>query len=165
VVRGAVGRDMTSPAEQASLNLEQAREMRAAGRSYREIGRRLGITSNQLSHIRRTLKREKAGRTRLRSTHPQATDRDLPVSRSVLPAGLRQRLSGSGYKTLGDLADRLADPDFPGLETVPGIGPHRARLVTRLLDHYGLLPGPSDLQAAIEDLFPELRDAPDSAPR
>jgi hypothetical protein len=145
-----------SQAEQASLNVEQARDLRAAGTSYREIGRRLGLTSNQLSHIRRTLKREKASRTRLRSTSPQATDRDLPVSRSVLPPGLRQRLTASGYKTFGDLADRLADPDFPGLETMPGIGPHRARLVKRMLDHYGLLPGPSDLQAEIEKLFPEL---------
>ena len=145
-----------SQAEQASLNVEQARELRASGTSYREIGRRLGLTSHQLSHIRRTLKREKASRTRLRTASPQATDRDLPVSRSVLPAGLRQRLTASGYKTFGDLADRLADPDFPGLETVPGIGPHRARLVKRMLDHYGLLPGPNDLQAEIEKLFPEL---------
>jgi len=145
-----------SQAEQASLNVEQARDLRASGTSYREIGRRLGLTSNQLSHIRRTLKREKASRTRLRSTSPQATDRDLPVSRSVLPPGLRQRLTASGYKTFGDLADRLADPDFPGLETMPGVGPHRARLVKRMLDHYGLLPGPSDLQAEIEKLFPEL---------
>ena len=145
-----------SQAEQASLNVEQARELRASGTSYREIGRRLGLTSNQLSHIRRTLKREKASRTRLRSTNPQATDRDLPISRSVLPPGLRQRLAASGYKTFGDLADRLADPDFPGLETMPGIGPHRARLAKRMLDHYGLLPGPSDLQAEIEKLFPEL---------
>jgi hypothetical protein len=145
-----------SQAEQASLNVEQARDLRASGTSYREIGRRLGLTSNQLSHIRRTLKREKASRTRLRSTNPQATDRDLPISRSVLPTGLRQRLMSSGYKTLGDLADRLGDPDFPGLETMPGIGPHRARLVKRMLDHYGLLPGPSDLQAEIEKLFPEL---------
>jgi DNA-binding CsgD family transcriptional regulator len=149
-----------SLAEQASLNLEQAREMRAAGRSYREIGRQLGITSNQLSHIRRTLKREKAGRTRLRSIQPQATDRDLPISRSVLPAGLRQRLTASGYRTLGDLADRLADPDFPGLETMPGIGPHRARLVKRVLDHFRLLAGRDDLREEIERLFPEFGDEP-----
>lgn len=150
--------DVLSKAEQASLNVEQARDLRASGAPYRQIGRQLGLTSNQLSHVRRTLKREKASRTRLRTASPQATDRDLPISRSVLPAGLRQRLISSGYKTLGDLADRLADPDFPGLETVPGIGPHRARQVRRVLDHFDLLPGPSDLRAAIEDIFPEFRD-------
>jgi len=148
---------MLSLAELAIQNLERARELRAAGSSYRDIRRSLGITSSQLSHIRRKLKREKAARTRLRSTNARATDRDLPVSQSILPAGLRQRLTASGYRTLGDLADRLADPDFPGLETMPGIGPHRARLVKGVLDQFGLLPGPSDLQAAIEQLFPEFR--------
>ena len=148
---------MLSLAELAIQNLEQARELRAAGSSYRDIRRSLGITSSQLSHIRRKLKREKAARTRLRSSNARATDRDLPVSQSILPAGLRQRLTASGYRTLGDLADRLADPDFPGLETMPGIGPHRARLVKGVLDQFGLLPGPSDLQAAIEQLFPEFR--------
>lgn len=155
---------MLSLPEQAISNLEQARELRAAGVSYRDIRRRLGITSNQLSHIRRTLKREKAARTRLRSTNPLATDRDLPVGQSALPSGLRKKLTASGYRTLGDLADRLADPDFPGLETMPGIGPHRARLVKGVLDQFGLLPGPSDLQAAIEQLFPELRDMPSAEP-
>lgn len=149
---------MLSQSEQAIQNLEQARELRAAGRSYREIGRLLELTSSQLCHIRRTLKRAKAAQTRLRSAKPDATVRDLPVSQSVLPSGLRQRLTASGYRTLGDLADRLADPDFPGLETMPGIGPHRARQVKALLDHFDLLPGPSDLQAEIERLFPELRD-------
>ena len=155
---------MLSLAEHAIQNLEQARDLRAAGIPYRQIGRRLGITSSQLSHIRRKLKREKAARTRLRSTNARATDRDLPVSQSILPAGLRKRLTASGYRTLGDLADRLADPDFPGLETMPGIGPHRARLVKGVLDHFGLLPGPSDLQAAIERLFPEFSDTPLAGP-
>ena len=151
---------MLSQPEQAVQNLEEARGLRAAGTSYREIRRRLGLTAGQLGHIRRALKREKGARTRLRKAMPDATDRDLPVSQSVLPPGLRQRLTASGYRTLGDLADRLADPDFPGLETMPGIGPHRARLLKGLLDHFGLLPGPSDLQAAVERLFPEFRDAP-----
>lgn len=155
---------MLSQPEQAILNLEQARGLRASGRSYREIRHQLGLSSGQLGHIRRALKREKAARTRLHSTTPHATDRDLPVSQSVLPSGLRQRLTLSGFRTLGDLADRLADPDFPGLETMPGIGPHRARLVKGVLDHFGLLPGPSDLQAAVERLFPELRDAPPTRP-
>lgn len=151
---------MPSQSEQTFMNLEQARVLRASGTPYREIRRQLGLSSGQLAHIRRALKREKAARTRLRSAKPHATDRDLPVSQSVLPPGLRQRLAASGYRTLGDLADRLADPDFPGLETMPGIGPHRARLVKGVLDHFGLLPGPSDLQAAIERLFPEFRDTP-----
>lgn len=155
---------MLSSPEQAARNLEEARDLRASGSSYRAIGRRLGLSSGQLSHIRRALKREKAARTRLQSSKPDATDRDLPVSQSVLPPGLRKRLAASGYRTLGDLADRLADPDFPGLETLQGIGPHRARLVKAVLDHFGLLPGPSDLQAAIEHLFPEFRDESPIAP-
>lgn len=150
---------MLSKAGQAAANVEQARDLRAEGVSYREIGRRLQLSSAQLGHVRRTLKREKGARTRLRSTMPTATDRDLPVSRSVLPSGLRRSLSAAGYRTLGDLADRLADPDLPGLETLPGIGPHRARLVHAVLDHFGLRVGSSDLQAEIERLFPELRDA------
>lgn len=151
---------MLSQPEQALLNLEQARALRASGTSYRDIRRRLDLTPAQLSHIRRALKREKASRTRLRSTNASATDRDLPVAQSVLPPGLRRMLSASGYRTLGDLADRLADPELPGLETMPGIGPHRARLVKGLLDHFALLPGRSDLQAEIERLFPEFGDTP-----
>jgi hypothetical protein len=104
------------------------------------------------------LTRAKSAQTRLRRIKPDATERDLPIGQSVLPSGLRQRLLAAGYRTFGDLADRLADPDFPGLETLPGIGPHRARLVKGLLDHVGLLPGPSDLQAAIECIFPEFQD-------
>lgn len=146
---------MLSQSEQAQLNIEEARSMRASGASYREIRRQLAITSAQLGHIRRTLKREKGARTRLLKSSPHATDRDLPVAQSALPRGLRQSLDQSGYRTLGDLADRLADPDFRGLETIPGIGPHRARLVKALLDHFGLLPGSEDLQAEIAHLFPE----------
>jgi hypothetical protein len=152
---------MLSKADQATANLEQARAMRGDGRSYREIGRALGITSNQLGHIRRTLKREKAARTRLQSANPQATDRDLRVSSSTLPPGLRRTLVAAGYRTLGDLADRLAEPLFPGFETLSGIGDHKARLVTRLLDHYGLVAGSDDLQAEIERLFPEFAELPE----
>ena len=146
---------MLSPSQQATMNLEEARALRAAGHSYRQIGRRLGISSGQLSHIRRALKREKAAITRLRSKTPGATDRDLPVSGSILPPGLRAVLIAAGYRTLGDLADRLADPDRPGFEAMPGIGKHRAELVTRLLEHYGLLPAVDDLKAAVEQVFPD----------
>lgn len=137
------------------MNLEQARSLRASGLSYREIRRQLGLTSNQLGHIRRALKREKGARTRLQKTTPHATDRDLPVSRSILSPGLRKSLTSAGYRTLGDLADRLADPELPGLETIAGIGPHRAQLVRALLDHFGLRSGSVDLQAEVERLFPE----------
>ncbi len=147
---------MLSPSQQAQTNLEDARRLRADGQSYRQIGRRLGLSSGQLGHIRRALKREKAARTRLRSRAPDATDRDLPVAQSILPAGLRRGLVAAGYRTLGDLSDRVGDRTRPGLEALPGIGPHKAELVKRLLDQYGLLPGSEDLQAAIELLFPEL---------
>jgi hypothetical protein len=151
---------MLSLPQRAALNLEQARTLRASGVSYREIGRQLDLSAGQVAHIRRALKREKAAGTRLRTTMPHASERDLPISRSVLPAGLRKILASAGYRTLGDIADRLADPDFPGLATLPGIGMHRAQLIHRLLDHFGLLPGPGDLQAIIENLFPEFGDAP-----
>ncbi len=153
---------MFSQAEQAAANLEQARDLRAAGLTYRAIRRRLQLTSAQLGLIRRKLKLEKAGRTRLRSGNPDATDRDLTIGRSALPKGLRQTLFAAGYRTLGDVADRLADPDRPGLETIPGVGPHRARLVERLLDSFGLLTGPDDLKSAVEDIFPELGDVRDA---
>lgn len=148
---------MLSQFERARLNLERAREMRASGATYRQIGRTLGLASGQLCHIRRVLKREKAAMTRLRSTRPEATNRDLPVGQSALPRALRTRLTEAGFRTLGDIADRLADPDQPRLETITGIGSHRAQLVRRLLEHLGLLEGPNDLQAAVEQIFPELR--------
>jgi hypothetical protein len=149
---------MRSRAEQAAMNLAEARDLRASGKSYRQIGRHLKITSGQLCHIRKQLKREKAARTRLYSAKPQASDRELPVGQTALPAGLRARLTASGYQTLGDLADRLSDPDAPRLEALAGIGPHRASLVKGLLDQFGLLVGPSDLQAAVERIFPELSE-------
>ncbi|MBC9034371.1 hypothetical protein IAG41_18440 [Sphingomonas sp. JC676] len=71
---------------------------------------------------------------------------------------MRRILILSGFKTLGDLADRLADPNIPELQTLPGIGPHRARLVKDMLDDFGLLAGTEDLRAAIEALFPDLRE-------
>jgi hypothetical protein len=148
---------MPSQPEQANLNLKEARVLRALGHSYRQIRRRLGLSAGQLGHIRRALKREKRACTRLRKA-PETSNNDLPIRQSVLPAGLRQRLTASGFQTLGDLADKLADPNFPGLETLTGIGPHRARLVKGMLDDFGLLPGPDDLRAEIEELFPELSD-------
>lgn len=149
---------MLSQFEQANLNLDRAREMRAGGLSYREIGRKLALTSNQLSRIRRVLKRAKASHTRLRKANPGATDRDLLVMQSVLPSGLRQTLKDAGYRTLGDLADRMTDPDFPGFASLPGIGRHKAQMVNALLDHHGILAGSDDLQAAVEALFPEFQD-------
>lgn len=146
---------MLTQAEQAVSNVEEARSLRAGGRSYREIGRQLGLSSAQLGHVRRTLKREKAARTRLRNAAPDATDRDIPVGQCALPIGLRRTLRAAGYATLGELADRIADRDAPSLQTMPGIGPHRAGLIDRLLDQFGLLPGRDDLKAAVEALFPE----------
>lgn len=151
---------MLSRQEQATQNLDEARVMRAEGRSYREIRRQLGLTQGQLAHIRRILSRTKAARTRLYASHPSATDRDLPIGRSVLPSGLRHLLTAYGFRTLGDLADRLADHDLPDLESIAGIGPHRVRQVKAMLDHHGLLPGAADLQSSVECVFPELRSAP-----
>lgn len=149
---------MPSPLEQVSANLAAARALRAEAVPYREIGRRLGLTTSQLGHIRRTLKREKGGRTRLLTTMPGATARDLLVSRSALPAGLRRILLDAGFRTLGDLADRIADADQPPLESLPRLGPIRVRIIRNLLDEFALRAGSSDLQAEIEMLFPELRD-------
>jgi len=151
---------MLTMSEQATLNLEEARSLRASGYSYRQIRRQLGLSSGQLGYIRRALSREKAAGTRLLRSMPDAIDRDLPLSQSVLPLGLRRQLASSGYRTLGDVSDRLFDPSLPGLEAMPGIGPHKAALVKRLLDHYGLLPGADDLQSAIEQLFPDFAEPP-----
>lgn len=146
---------MLSKAEQASFNLEEARSLRAQGLSYRAIRRRMAISPAQLGHIRRALKREKAARTRLAKKAPMASDRELPVAQSVLPPGLRRSLAAAGLHTLGDVADRVADADRPGLQALPGVGPHKARLVMALLEHFALLPECGDLQASIESLFPE----------
>ncbi|MGY2732504.1 hypothetical protein [Sphingomonas sp. UYP23] len=149
---------MLSQLEQVSVNLAAARALRAEGVPYREIGRRLRLTTSQLGHIRRTLKREKAGQTRLQTTMPGATARDLPIGRSALPAGLRRILMSAGYRTLGAVAARVADGDQPGLESMAGIGPFRIRLIRALLDQFDLNAGPGDLQAEVEKLFPEFRD-------
>ncbi|MDO7844685.1 hypothetical protein [Sphingomonas immobilis] len=146
---------MLSPSQLATANLEDARQLRACGHSYRQIGRRLGLSSGQLSHIRRTLKREKAAHTRLRSQTPNATFRDFPISQTVLPPGLRSILQSAGFVTLGDLADRSIDPARAGLGVIQGIGPYRASMIKRLLDHHHLLPGADNLQTAVEEIFPE----------
>lgn len=148
---------MLNKLQQASANLDRARQLRAAGRSYRQIRRELGLTSAQICRIRRELGREKGAATRLRQARPGTGPRDLTVNASSLPPTLRRLLLAAGYRTLGDLADRLADPTRPGLQTIPGIGPERAERVHRMLDRHGLLAG-GDLQARVEALFPELRE-------
>lgn len=148
---------MLSKAEQATINLEHARALRAKGLSYRDIRRQLELTPAQLGHIRRALKREKAARTRMLNKEPLSTDRDIPIRQTVLPIGLRDCLFAAGFRTLGDVSDKLAEPDDPGLLAIPGIGPHKGRLVMALLEHYDLLPGSDDLQTMVEQMFPELR--------
>jgi hypothetical protein len=147
---------MLSRVDQAHLNMQQARELRAAGITYREIARRLLLTSNQLRLIRKALSRSKAAQSRLHAADPHGTSHDLPIGRSILPSGLRERLREAGYRTLGDIAKSLEDPGFPGLETLPGIGPHRANMVRDLLAHFDLLAGPDDLRAKVEAIFPDL---------
>lgn len=151
---------MGSQSDQVAANVAAARTLRGTGLTYGQIGHRLGLTVSQLGTVKRLLKREKAGRTRLRNAKRGAEDRDLYVGYSPLPKGLRQALTKAGYRTLGDLAERINDPDRPALDTLPGIGPHRARLVRAMLDGFGLLEGNADLQAAVEALFPEF--APES---
>lgn len=149
---------MLSRADQAHLNMQQARELRAAGVAYRVIARHLALTSSQLRLIRKALSRSKAAQSRLHAADPHATSHALPISRSVLPSGLRQRLKEAGYRTLGDIAQSLDDPGFPGLEALRGIGPHRAKMVRDLLAHFNLLAGPDDLRARVEAIFPDLED-------
>lgn len=149
---------MLSRADQAHLNMQQARELRATGVAYREIAQRLALTSNQMRLIRKALSRSKAAQSRLHAANPHATSHDLPISRSILPSGLRQRLKEAGYRTLGDIAQSLDDPGFSGLETLSGIGPYRAKMVWDLLAHFGLLAGSDDLRAEVEAIFPDLED-------
>lgn len=149
---------MLSRADQAHLNMQQARELRAVGVAYREIARRLALTSNQMRLVRKALSRSKAAQSRLHAADPHATNHDLPISRSILPSGLRARLKEAGYRTLGDIAQSLNDPGFSGLKTLPGIGPHRANVVRDLLAHFDLLAGTNDLRAEVEAIFPDLED-------
>lgn len=148
---------MLNKLQQARANLDAARRLREAGRTYRQIRRQLGLTPAQIQRIKRELAREKGAVTRLRQRRPTAEPRDFTVNACSLPPGVRQLLIAAGYRTLGDLADRLADPDLPGLEAIAGIGPTKAEMVHHLLDRHGLLPGPSDLQSKVEALFPEWR--------
>ncbi|MEN3746819.1 hypothetical protein TPR58_06555 [Sphingomonas sp. HF-S3] len=155
---------MSNKLEQANRDLQAARDLRSGGMTYREIRRRLGLTVSQLGRIRRALKRERAGLTRLRSTEG-ASSRDLPISRSTLPSGLRSLLGAAGIRTLGDLADRFDERGIAGLNVIAGVGPHRARLMTDLLARYDLWPGSADLRAEVERLFPEFAElVPGSGP-
>lgn len=149
---------MLSRPEQAAMNLDQARHLRSTGLSYAQIRQSLDLTVSQIALIRRTLKRTKAAETRLHRKETGATVRDLPIGQCTLPPDLRKRLTAAGFRTLGDLELQLADPTLAGLETLPAIGPYRMRLIKRMLEHYDLLPGRNDLKAAIEELFPDLRD-------
>lgn len=148
---------MLNKLQQARANLDAARGLREAGRTYRQIRRQLGLTSAQIQRIKRELGREKGALTRLRQRRPGAEPRDFTVNACSLPPGIRKLLIAAGYRTLGELADRLVDPELPGLEAIAGIGPTKAEMVHRLLDRHGLLPGPSDLQSKVEALFPEFR--------
>lgn len=147
---------MLSKADQATLNLDHARDLRATGLSYRDIRRQLAISPAQLSHIRRALKREKSARTRMLNQSPLATDRDIPIRQTALPIGLRTYLVAAGFRTLGDLSDQLVDEQFSGLLKIPGIGPHKARLVLALLERHDLASTSGDLQTTVERLFPDL---------
>jgi len=87
---------------------------------------------------------------------PLATDRDIPIRQTALPIGLRTYLVAAGFRTLGDLSDQLVDEQFSGLLKIPGIGPHKARLVLALLERHDLASTSGDLQTTVERLFPDL---------
>jgi integrase len=107
---------MLSKAEQATLNLEQARDLRAAGASYREIGRKLTLTSSQLSHIRRALSRAKAAQTRLRRASPDATDLGLPVRRFL--KAHRDSLARRGLGRLRPVFPMFGGQRYEGVRSV-----------------------------------------------
>lgn len=143
--------------ERAVLNTNEARRLRASGFSYCQIKLELGIGSRQLCRIRAKLRREKAVSTVRCLTVPCATNRDLPISCSALPPKVRKILTSGGvYHTLGDLADRLTDRRFKGLEGMPGIGPYRAALVSGLLDRLDVRSLASELKSDVELVFPGL---------
>ena len=103
---------MISIAQQARANLERARELRAAGRTYRQIRRQLGLTSSQICRIRRTLKREKAGLTRLSLLNPKATPHELSVGACELPPALCHAAADHGRllaDTLFGIEDEAGD--------------------------------------------------------
>ncbi len=101
---------MPSRPEQAAMNLDQARHLRATGLSYAQIRQTLGLSASQIALIRRRLKLAKAAETRLRRKEPAMTARELPIGQCILPPDLRKRLTAAGFRTLGDLEARLADP-------------------------------------------------------
>jgi hypothetical protein len=92
----------------------------------------------------------------LRTQSRNTTVRDFPIAQTILPQGLRSVLQSAGLLTLGDLTDRILDRERTPIEAIAGIGPYRASLIRRLLDHHELLPGAEDLKAAVADIFPDL---------
>ena len=143
---------------ETQANLLRARELRDEGLSYRQIRRTLRLSRGQASHIKRTLVRQRREATRLRRLIANGSARDVPVKASGLPPGLRSRLVGAGYVTLGDLVDAFDDPHRPGPASAPGIGPVALARIHELLASVGLYPaGGEDLQTSVEALFPELR--------
>jgi hypothetical protein len=141
------------------IALAQARALRDAGRSYRQIRRALALTRGQGAWLKKRLIRERRLAGQLQRQLDAAPAAALPVRRSGLPPQLRARLIGAGYQTLGDIADAIADPDRPGPAAVGGIGPVALARIAALLASVGLgTAAGGDLQASVEALFPEMRD-------
>ncbi len=140
------------------VNLALAREMRDAGRSYRQIRRALALTRGQGAWVKKRLIRERRLASQLQRLLGEAPAAELPVRRSGLPPQLRARLIGAGYATLGDIAAAIADPDRPGPAAVSGIGPVALARITTLLASVGLGTAPGgDLRSSVEALFPDMR--------
>lgn len=141
------------------VNLTLARELRDAGRSYRQIRRALALTRGQGAWLKKRLIRERRVAGQLQRQLDAAPAAELAIHRSGLPPQLRRRLIGAGYATLGDVAAAIADPDRLGPASVPGIGPVALARIGALLASVGLGIAPGgDLQASIEALFPEMRE-------